>query len=410
MVDLNPFIEAVQTVLEGAPRPVPLHVPTLVGRCRAYVDQCVQTGWVSSTGAFVSRFERDLAQRLGAADVVAVVNGTCALELALRVAGVEPGDEVLCPSLTFVATANAIAHTGATPHFIDSQPDPLGLCPAALDARLNQIAEPRDGHTFNRQTGRRLAALVPVHLMGQAADIDGLLAVAQRYHLTIVEDAAESLGTTHRGQSLGRFGQLGILSFNGNKIISTGGGGAILTDDPALADRARHLSQTAKRPHPWQAMHDQVGFNYRLPNLNAALGCGQLEYLDELLAAKRDLARRYARAFADLSGVTLLGAGREDTTNAWLNTVMLDAPPAAGLAPLMDRLHDAGILARPIWIPMHQLPMYTACPRGPLPVTESLAQRLISLPSTATLSPVWPELAAALASRDTAPVHAGGPS
>jgi len=406
LVDLNQFLEAVEAALAEAQRPVPLHVPTLVGRCRLYVDQCVRTGWVSSTGAYVSRFERDLAERLGAAEAVAIVNGTCALELALRVAGVGPGDEVLCPALTFVATANAIAHTGATPHFIDSRPDPLGLCPAALESRLNSIAETRDGQPVNRETGRPLAAVVPVHLFGQAADIEGLLAVAGRFALPVIEDAAEALGCSHRGTALGRFGRAGILSFNGNKIVSTGGGGAIVTDDPDLAARARHLSQTAKQPHPWQAVHDEVGFNYRLPNLNAALGCAQLEYLDELLAAKRDLARRYAEALTDLPGVALLGVGREQTSNAWLNTVLLDEPPAEGLAPWLERLHEAGILARPIWTPMHHLPMYDDCPRGPLPTTQSLAQRLISLPSSPTLSPAWPGLAAAIDARLASPVEA----
>jgi len=407
-LDMEQFVTAVAEALGRPVDPVPLHVPTLVGRCRAYVSQCVDTGWVSSAGAFVSRFEKDLAELLGAAEVVALVNGTCALELALRVGGIGAGDEVVCPSLTFVATANAIHHAGATPHFVDSQPHPLGLDPDALEDRLNDIAEVRDGECFNRETGKRIAAAVPVHLMGQAAHIDAILAVCERFGVTVIEDAAEALGCVHRDRGLGRFGKAGILSFNGNKIVSTGGGGAIVTDDRELAARARHLSQTAKQPHPWAAVHDAVGFNYRLPNINAALGCAQLEYLEELLVAKRALAQEYARWLEPIDGLCLLGLGLEQTSNAWLNTVLLDDPPAEGLSTLIDKLHNAGILARPIWTPMHQLPMYAQCPRGPLPVTESLAQRLVSLPSSPTLSPCWGALEAAVASRTTMPEMAHG--
>ncbi len=387
-VDANRIVEAVNTVIgPDADRPVLLHAPSLQGRCAEYVKQCVDTAWVSSAGAFVDRFEKELADYTGAAFVVAVVNGTAALHVALQLVGVGRGDEVLMPSLTFIATANAAAYRGAVPHFVDVEERTLGLDPRKLADHLHDVAEQRDAGCFNRHTGRRLAAVVPMHTFGHPVDLDPLVELCKRYGLPLVEDAAESLGSVYRDKHTGRFGRLGILSFNGNKIITTGGGGAIMTDDEPLAKRAKHLTTTAKRPHRWEYVHDQVGYNYRMPNLNAALGCGQLERLDDMLAAKRQLAERYAQAFADVQGVSLFTQPPGATSNYWLNVLLLDASVAGERDRLLEALGEAKIQARPVWKPMHQLEMYTTCPRADLAGTESLARRIINLPSSAFLGP-----------------------
>lgn len=252
---------------------VPLHEPTFNKKEVEYVTDCVKTGWVSSVGAYVTRFEEDLAKFVGVKRAVAVVNGTAALHIALKVAGVEANDEVLMPSLTFIATANAVSYCGAIPHFVDVHEETLGMDPFKLDAYLEDISEVRNGELYNKETKRRIKALVPMHTFGHAVHLEELLVLAEKYYLVIVEDAAESLGTYYKGKHTGSFGKINAMSFNGNKIITTGGGGAILTDDEALADYAKHLTITAKVPHKWEYVHDEIGYNYRMPNINAALGC-----------------------------------------------------------------------------------------------------------------------------------------
>lgn len=388
MANCDDILQAVENVLADAERPALLHAPTLAGNCAAYTAQCVDTAWVSTAGAFVTRFEDMLCEITGAQHAVAIVNGTCALHLALHAAGVGPGDEVLCPTLSFVATANAIAHNHATPHFIDSDTLTMGLCPDALAQRLAAVtAREDDGTLINRETGRRIAALVPMHAFGHPCRIDVIAQVAEVYGLPVIEDAAESLGSFYSGTHTGCFGRAGVVSFNGNKIVTCGGGGAILTDDDALADRLKHLSTTAKRPHPYEYVHDAVGYNYRLPNLNAALGCGQLEYIDALLNAKRKLAMRYRDAFAQIDGVAWQDEPAGARSNFWLNAVVLDESRADQRDPLLQALADRKIQARPVWRPLHQLPIYEGAPRGPLPVAESLGRRVINLPSSAHLSP-----------------------
>ena len=283
------------------PAPVALHEPVFAGREWEYVRSCLDSGWVSSAGAFVDRFERELAAYLGARHVIAVVNGTAALHVALLLAGVRPGDEVLIPSLTFIATANAVAYCGALPHFVDCDVETLGLDPSRLNSYLAEIAEVVDGTCRNRRTGARIAGVVPVHIFGHPVAMDALGEVAARYRLPLIEDATEAIGSRYRGRAAGTIGLMGTLSFNGNKTITTGGGGALITNDDALAQHARHLTTTAKTPHRWLYLHDEIGFNYRLPNLNAALGCAQLEELDGFIARKRRLATLYAE---------LLGADR----------------------------------------------------------------------------------------------------
>ena len=380
------IVDAVRSVAR-AEAPVPLHAPEFRGREREYLNDCIDTGWVSSVGAYVDRFEHDLEGLTGATRAVAVVNGTAALDVCLRLADVGPGDEVLVPTLTFVATANAVTYRGATPHFVDSETVTLGVDPQRLEAYLQRVARLTDSGSVNRVTGAPIRALVVMHVFGHPCDIDGLLELAARWRLILVEDAAEALASRWRGRHAGTFGRLGALSFNGNKIVTTGGGGAVLTDDPELGRRAKHLTTTAKVPHAWAFDHDEAGWNYRLPNLNAALGCAQLEQLPGLMARKAELARRYFEAFDDLPGVTMLQPRRGAEVNHWLNAMLLDQPDVAARDLVLEALNAAGFGARPLWTLMHRLPMYAACPRDELPVAETLAARIVNLPSSAALVP-----------------------
>lgn len=379
-------LAAVERVLGRPEAPIPLHEPEFRGAEWSYLKDCLDTGWVSSVGSYVDRIERDLAALCGVGHAVAVVNGTAALHVCLRLADVRAGDEVLVPSLTFVATVNAIAYQGATPHFVDSEDQTLGVDPEALEAYLQSAAELKDGVCRNRQTGAPIRALMAVHIFGYPCRIDELKAVADRWNLVLIEDAAEALGSTWRGRPLGGHGRLAALSFNGNKIVTTGGGGAVLTDDPELARIAKHLTTTAKVPHAWNFVHDAVGWNYRMPNLNAALGCAQLERLPDMTARKRALHARYREAFADVTGMRLLSDREGAASNAWLNALILDQSDMAARNRLLQRLNAAGYGARPLWTLIHQLPMFAACPQAPLPVAERLEASVINLPSSAKLA------------------------
>ena len=363
-----------------------LHEPRFAGNEWAYVKECIDTGWVSSAGKFVDRFEQELATYTGATYAIAVANGTAALHVALQLAGVRAGDEVLVPALTFAATASSVAYCGATPHFVDSTERTLGVDAAALRSYLEGIADSINGACVNRRTGRPIRAIVPMHTFGHPVALDEVLALAADFDLTVVEDAAESLGSLYRGRHTGTFGRLGTLSFNGNKTITTGGGGAILTDDAGLAKRAKHLTTTAKVPHRWEYFHDEVGYNYRLPNLNAALGCAQLEQLPSFIESKRRLYDRYARAFADFPGAALFAEPEHCRSNYWLQTLLLDERTAAERDAVLARTNDAGYMTRPAWTLLSRLPMYTRAPSAPLPVAESLAGRIINLPSSAGIA------------------------
>lgn len=377
------IVDAIRQVV--GPGPVALHEPRFDGLERAYVEECLASGYVSSVGPFVDRFEADLAACTGATHAVAVVNGTAALHVALRVAGVSQGDEVLIPSITFVATAAAVTYCGATPHLVDAEERTLGMDPQALRAYLSSSADVVGGRCVNRRTGRVIRALVPVHIFGHPVDIDQLLAVANDFQLALVEDAAESLGSTVGGRHTGTFGVMGTLSFNGNKTITTGGGGAILTHDAEHARRARHLTTTARVPHRWELRHDDVGYNYRLPNINAALGCAQLPALPRLLAAKRRLFERYREAFAAVPNVRLVAEPDGCRSNYWLQTLLLDESAADRRDEILRATNDAGYMTRPAWVPMHRLAPYRSSPSMELAVTESLERRLINLPSSAHL-------------------------
>jgi perosamine synthetase len=380
---ISQIVTAIRSVVGAGP--VALHEPSFNGNEYLYLKECLDSTFVSSVGKFVDRFEVDLAKFTGAKHVVAVVNGTAALHIALKLAGVKAGDEVLVPALTFIATANAITYCNATPHFVDSEAATLGVDAAKLRDYLMSHTEQRTGQCVNRATGQVVRALLPMHTFGHPVDLDGLLAIAQDFNIALVEDAAESLGSYYHGQHTGTFGLLGTLSFNGNKTITTGGGGAILTNNAELARHAKHLTTTAKLPHAWEFRHDEIGYNYRLPNLNAALGCAQLEQLPSKLAAKRVLFARYQSAFAQVAGLSLMGEPAQCQSNYWLQTLLLDANNACQRDAVLKATNDAGFMTRPAWILMHELTAFKACPSMNLAKVQSLTQRLINIPSSPDL-------------------------
>lgn len=358
---------------------IPLHAPVFTGREQGYVAETITSTFVSSVGAFVDRFERDLAAYTGSPRAVATVNGTAALHMALLLAGVEPGDLVITQPLSFVATCNAISYCGAEPVFVDVERATLGMSPAALDSWLEEHARlDGDGLCRTRADDRVVRACVPMHTFGHPADLDGLAAVSRRWGLVLIEDAAESLGSFYKGRHTGTFGDLGTLSFNGNKIITTGGGGAILADE-TLGSRAKHLTTTAKKPHPYEYIHDEIGYNYRLPNLNAALGCAQLEQLEEFVARKRKLAQGYRELFAG-SELEFVVEPEGCRSNYWLNAVICAS--RADRDALLKESNGKGVMTRPIWALMNHLPMYAACRRGDLPNAEWLEARVVNLPSS----------------------------
>lgn len=384
--DQAAILSALRAVLPANQSGIPLHEPSFAGNEWAYVKECLDTGWVSSVGKFVDRFEQQLAEFTGARHAVATVNGTAALHVCLLLVGVERDDEVLTPTLTFIATANAISYCGATPHFVDSEESTLGLDPAKLGHYLQELAEIRDGQCFNKKTGRRIKAVVPMHVFGHPVDLDPLVEVCARFRIELVEDAAESLGSYYKGRHTGNWGRVSALSFNGNKIVTTGGGGAILTNDPEIGKLAKHLTTTARVPHKWSFIHDRIGYNYRLPNINAALGCAQLEELPGFLASKRGLAEKYRAAFEGVAGVRFFSEQGYARSNYWLNALLLDRQFADKRDALLEATNSQAIMTRPVWTLMHQLEMYKTCPRmDSLEGAKDIERRLINVPSSANL-------------------------
>ncbi len=358
---------------------IPLHAPVFRGRERELVLDTIDSTFVSSVGAYVDRFEKDMAAFTASPRAVAVMNGTAALHIALKLADVVPGDLVVTQSLTFVATCNAIAYCSAEPLFVDVDRHTLGLSPTALDDWLSEHALIDDhGDCRTRVGHRRIRACLPMHTFGHPVELDALIAVCERWHLILVEDAAESLGSYYKGRHTGNFGRIGVLSFNGNKIMTTGGGGMLLTDE-AIGKRAKHLTTTAKIPHPYEFVHDEVGYNYRMPNLNAALGCAQLEQLPAFLESKRILAKRYI-SFLEGSDLRPIVEPEHCHSNYWLNGVICDSPEQRDA--LLKTTNDAGVMTRPIWALMTRLPSYSNALAGPLDNAYWLEARVVNLPSS----------------------------
>lgn len=386
-IDTAKIVEAVRSVLPIG-KPAALHEPSFGGREWQYVKECLDSGWVSYAGEYVNRFETMLQDITGASHALAMSSGTVALHMALIVCDLKPGDEVLIPALTFVATANAVAHAGCVPHFVDSDFTTLGISPGRLDEYLAKIVDVDGGVCINTETGRRIGAIIPMHTFGHPVDMHALMRVASKYGIVVIEDAAESLGSLYENQDLGNFGRVAVLSFNGNKIVTTGGGGALLTNDPELAKRAKHLSTTAKLPHKWEFRHDEIAYNYRMPSLNAALGCAQLEQLPDFLEKKRHLAEQYKHAFADIPSVDFFVEPSFARSNYWLNAIMVRPEFARDFSArdaILQALNDAGFMARPAWTLISRLLMYANCPAMNLPVAEEIERRLVNIPSSAGL-------------------------
>ncbi|MBZ0217781.1 MAG: LegC family aminotransferase [Fimbriimonadaceae bacterium] len=380
------ILKRVDYVLGDHKRPISLHEPTFGAVERQTVMDCLDSGWVSSAGPFISKFEEEVAKASGATHGVAIVNGTAALHVALLLAGVKPGDEVLVPALTFIATANAVSYLHAVPHFVDASPTTLGVDPTALRTHLEAVTDRKNGQTINRETGRPIRALMPVHVFGHLVDMPGLQDVADQFGLAVVEDATESLGTHQTGKDPSISARMAVVSFNGNKIITTGGGGMILTNDKNLADEARHLTTTAKKPHAWAFDHDRLGFNYRMPNINAALGHAQITRLGDFVAKKRLLAERYKTAFAGCEGASFFEAPAHSVSNYWLNAILLNPKHAELQTAILEEFNAHQIMARPIWTPLNRLAIYQDAPCAKLPVTNDIATRLINLPSSPFLA------------------------
>lgn len=381
---LNDFIGRIRKVT--GPRTGGLHEPVFAGNEKKYLAECIDSGFVSSVGPFVTAFEESLRTYVGARFAVAVVNGTAALHLSLLAVGVRPGDEVLVPAMSFVATANAVSHAGAIAHFVDADESTWGIDPVALGSYLAVIGKIEDGRLHNKETGNPITAVVPMHALGHPVAIGPLLEVAQEFGLVVVEDAAESLGSYVGDRHTGRFGRLGVFSFNGNKTITTGGGGVIVTDDEALAQKLKHVSATARVPHAYEFDHDEVGYNYRMPNINAALGLAQLEQLPGLIARQRSLSELYSTEFDGGPFGEVRHESPGSTSNYWLQAILL----AEGLQFSKDELIGgcvgAGVSVRPLWKPLNRLATYSAHPSAATPVTEHLYNRVICLPSSAFLA------------------------
>jgi perosamine synthetase len=365
---------------------VPLCVPVVRGHEWDYVKECLDTGWVSSVGSYVDRFERELAARAGTTQAVAVVNGTSALHIAMLVAGVQPDDEVLVSTLTFIAPANAIRYANAWPVFIDAEPDYWQMDPARVVEFLRERCERRDGVLRNRKTGRRVKAIIPVHILGHPVDLDPILALAREFNLAVIEDATESLGGSYRGRPLGQIGDLACFSFNGNKIITTGGGGMITTDNADFAKKAKYLTTQAK-DDPLEYEHSEIGYNYRLTNIQAAMGCAQLEQLDAYIAHKRAIAAAYTAALADLPGITCMTSAPWAESIFWMFTIRIDAA-AFGMdsRALLRRLDAEKIQTRPLWQPMHRSGAHAGAEVVGGEVADLLHRECLSLPCSADLS------------------------
>ncbi|WP_338351352.1 LegC family aminotransferase, partial [Nonlabens tegetincola] len=354
-------------------------VPHFSGNEKKYVSECIDSTFVSSVGQFVNDFEKSIAEFTGAKRCVVCVNGTNAIHLALIASGVKENEEVITQPLTFIATVNAISYANAIPVFVDVDKDTMGMSPKSLKSFLDENTEIKDGVCINKLSGRKISACLPMHTFGHAARIEELKEICDVYHLTLIEDAAEAMGSRYKGKHLGSFGLLGTFSFNGNKTITTGGGGAIITDDETLADKLKHLSTQAKIPHKWQYEHDEVGYNYRMPNINAALGLAQMEKLEYILKQKRQLALEYKNFFTSLK-IEVFEERENENCNYWLNAVILKNKEQQQL--FLTELNEAGVMCRPIWELMTNMVMFKNCQKTNLDNATWLSHRVVNIPSS----------------------------
>lgn len=362
-----------------------LHEPEFEGNEYNYLADCIESSMVSSIGEYVTKFENDISKYTESKFAVAACNGTSALHLALLSVGIKPNDEVLISPLTFIATANAIAYCGGTPHFVDCESETLGIDPEKLRKYLLEIAKVESGHTINKNTGNPIKAIMPMHCYGIPSRMKELTDVANEFSLTIIEDAAESLGSLYQGEHTGTIGLVGVYSFNGNKIITTGGGGVLVTNDENIARKAKHLSTTARLSHRWNFQHDEVGFNYRMPNLNAALGVAQLERINEKIERKRTLHTTYANALRGITGLNLLDEPSGCRSNYWLNTIILDKQFHGAREEIVEKAFESNIAMRPPWELLNVSIPYRECPSMKIDYAEDVARRIINIPSSESL-------------------------
>ena len=367
----------------GSEGVIPLHEPRFIGNEKKYLNDCIDSTFVSSTGKFVDEFEEKIAKYTGAKYAVATSNGTSALHIALLLANVAKNDEVITQPLTFVATCNAISYCGADPVFIDVDKDTMGLSPSALQTFLEKNTTVTGQQCVNNNTGKIIKACVPMHTFGHPCRIDDIKDICDKYKILLIEDAAESLGSFYKDKHTGTFGQMGVISFNGNKIITAGGGGCVITDDEVLAKKAKHLTTTAKVPHKWEYVHDMIGYNYRMPNLNAALLVAQLENLESFLLEKRKLAKRYKQFFKDKE-YTFVEELTASQSNYWLNAVILKDKEQRDL--FLDETNSQGVMTRPIWKLMSKLSMFKNAQHGDLSNSDWLEQRVVNIPSSVVVS------------------------
>ena len=382
---------------------VPLHEPYFGGNEKKYVLDCIESTFVSSVGKYVDRFEEMIRDFTGAKYAIATVNGTSALHIALKLAGVGQGDLVITQPLTFIATCNAISYCGAEPIFVDIDPDTLGMSPDSLanwlqenvelkverveegleglDPQPSQLSQPSQPYKpYHKITKKRISACVPMHTFGHPCKMDSIVEICNRYHIPVVEDAAESIGSYYKGKHTGTFGKLGILSFNGNKTITTGGGGMILTDDVELGYLAKHLTTTAKKPHPWKFEHNMIGYNYRLPNINAALGCAQMEMLPEILKNKRETAHIYQDFFQTITDINFITEPEDCISNYWLNAILLKDMKERDA--FLEQANAQKVRCRPAWILMNKLEMFNHCLTTEIPISEKIESKLVNVPSS----------------------------
>jgi aminotransferase in exopolysaccharide biosynthesis len=359
---------------------IPLHEPRFRGNEKKYLNDAIDSTFVSSVGAYVDKVEMMLSQIAQTEKAVATVNGTAGIQIALKMVGVSEGEEVITQALTFIATANAIKHNGAIPIFLDVDLDTMGLSPDAVSNFLEEFGEIRENGVYNKRTNRRIAACLPMHTFGFPVHLDKLILVCEKWNLPIVEDSAESLGSTYRNKPTGSFGTLGVFSFNGNKVVTSGGGGVIVTNNHSLAARAKHITTTAKIPHPYEYVHDEIGFNYRLPNLNAALLCAQLEQLAIFLKSKRELASEYQEYFSK-SGIHFRSELPETTANYWLMCIELETRKERDL--FLSSSNSAGVMTRPIWQLLTRSAMYSSCQKDEQKNATFLEDRIVNVPSSA---------------------------
>lgn len=382
MADYSKVISFIQQ-LYGTADFVPLSVPRFIGNEKKYLEECIDTTFVSSVGKFVDRFEEEMALYTGAKKAVVCVSGTNALHMSLMLVGVERDDEVLTQALTFIATCNALSYIGARPVFIDVDKSTMGLSPDAMKEWLVRNAEVKDGQCYNKHTGRRVKACVPMHTFGHPVRIEEMTALCEEYHIELVEDAAESIGSRYKGRHTGTFGKVGAISFNGNKTITTGGGGMMLFQDEELGKQAKHITTQAKIPHRWEFRHDHIGYNYRMPNINAALGCAQLENLDKYIESKRQVAAEYEEFFKNIPGMEFFVDSENTFSNYWLNAVILKDKEAQ--LDFLQQTNDNGVMTRPIWELMNRLPMFGHCENDGLKNTIWFADRVVNIPSSVRL-------------------------